>query len=1106
MQHSGNVLDRWANRVVFIRRLGWGFLFVCSILILFFLAYQYWYSNRPDVFDPPSYSDLDVNSGAYWSARIERDISFVNEMNVPASRRASRLRLLVSRAISIAAELDSFYDRNNAILNIALTLSKYNIDANLERVLRTMDESYESFSVRARVNISIALMQIRQKNLVGAMSAYSEYKRLVNVADLKLDNQYNEESFIGAVAVLYLAQNNVELDELFQRHVEFSRRIGTDQRMRAFRIIAVEQARAGSYLANSLNTLKLVRDPIELARAIQLIVSFVARQPKIEAKEPVHHIPRSDGPWEHIRSTLVVRNAIDSILQIVTAEYHDTDQHAIVLKRVAGSLLMCDPDVYKIFRSAISETTTINKEVRDDVLKLLDNPVSDKIRAELKMPPRPKRSKNTTTGDAYIDPAQHDWISSDDVLEIQITTIDAEILQSLDARQFVRILTVQAGELLQFNRINEMIQILRTAFNSAKLQPVPQEQIRELLEIATLQLDAGAVEEAARTIKFINTKFMSVKTPNIESNGRGINLITADLTDDNLVALVSLLIVGRFFDDAVKAATFIETQMLRDEMLVSIVRELLRIGELDAAEKIIETITSDETKNIYQHRIALAGLETANGGIIKKINGNETGKTGETNENQASGINFDLTFLPERSFDVIGIDHPSKSKSDGELARSVSQLIRICLFETAVLTALQVNDNALKSKLLAQIGREYVLITTSYSNRTNQHQTIRKRALEHAINISKLMPTTSMPETTQQVLYVLSIINATLPKARISNSSVDMIGEAANKTSDVAGSSSEISGIIELSRLRQLFMRCVGDVERAGGLVDAGERETQRDPDSLKILHGELLSQLFLTKVNLVRAETQVNVNNRKEDVDGKKTIEREIENDVSVVDKDKRRNIIPIPNDIFDRELRKLAERAEAVLGSESATFSKGRGLANVAQGLMLCGRFQEAAKAIHAAESAANELSERSHAISVLVLLLSICDLSGETESFERIKTRAVDLAVSFIPPDVNVLNINIMWRTRDIELDRITRKLVEMGMIGEALDTVANINEPLIHDRIVRAVAYIYLSKQDFTAAEQAAKKLKLQEYRFAATRDTTFLKNLIKTQKTNLDSKQ
>ncbi|MDR0390718.1 MAG: hypothetical protein LBH59_02340, partial [Planctomycetaceae bacterium] len=714
MQQSGNVLDKWANRVLFLRHLGWGLLFVVVLVLVVLFSYSVWRAIRADVFEFPSYNDLDSLSLSYWSDRVERDIAYVGEMKISDLRKAARLRVLVNRQLEVATGLSSHYERNHAILAIALTLTKHNLDVNIDKTLRIMNDSYEAYSIRARIHISVALMQIRKKNLMSAMSAYSEYWRLLNHADLKLDTPENEESFIGAVTILHLAQNIEELSELFRVHIELSRRINSGQRMKAYRLIAVEQARSGSFLQNSLSTLKMIHDVVELSRAVQLVVTFVARPPKIDPIEPVYPVPRSDGPWETIRSTLVVRNTIDSILQVIIKEVPNLDEQLTLLRRISGSILMCDPDVYKIFRAAVFETPNLDEVVKTPVLKLLDNPISDKIRSELKLPPRPKKRNKNGEGIQIIDPARHDWVNDNDMIDVQLTTIDTDTLKSIDIRQYSRILSVIASSYLQVNRTADATTVIKKTLNTTINQPDQTEQIRSLTTIAGLQFDAGTIDDALKTLTMLSQKLTALNQTNNNDPDNdpdnNTDSTAGGFVDEQLLNVVELQAVGRYFDDAIKNVQNIKSASLRDSGLLLIANELLRTNQLDNAAKVITLISDTTTKNEYQHRLTIAKAE--------------------------SNIIFQSTVsivLPEESLDAIGIIDPATTTDDENIARSVRQLIRFGFFESAVITAKRIKDAGLRAKLLAQIGREYVLIFSAYSQQNNTNQQINEPALDNAL-------------------------------------------------------------------------------------------------------------------------------------------------------------------------------------------------------------------------------------------------------------------------------------------------------------------------------------------------------------------------------------
>jgi tetratricopeptide (TPR) repeat protein len=1036
MYQSNNALDKWASRILFLRYLGWGVLFLVVLISVGVFSYNFWSAVRPDVFDFPKYGDLDSASEKYWADRMERDIVHINKMNVSEIRKAERLRVLVARQLGEASKLESIYERNRAILNIATILTKHDLDADIDKTLRTMDETYGSYSIRARIYISIALMQVRKKNFVGAMNAYSEYKRLSNHADLKLDSSENEESFIGAVTVLLLAQNIEELSDLFRLQIEFSRRIGNNQRMRAYRMIAVEQARSGSFLQNSLNTLRMVQDTVEMSRAIQLVVTYVSRPPKIEPIEPVYSVPRSDGPWDAIRSTLVVRNTIDNILQIIVKDVPEFEPQRNVLIRVAGSVLMCDPDVYKVFRSAVQEAQGLDETVRIPVLKLLDNPISDKIRAELKMPPRVrKRSRNSTGGVNEIDPAKHDWIDDKDAIDIQITSIDADTLESMDIRQYTRILTLAATSYLQVNRPAEAITTLRKAFNIAKKQSDPTEQIRALIAIAELQFDTGEIDDALNSLQLLNRKLKSLAQVE-DQNNYDMILLFNEITDEQILSIVQLQILGHLFDDAGKTVQFIRSISLRDFGLGLIMRELLRAKQLDTAARMTELFSDPTTRNEYKHRLVIAQTES------------------KIPIQSAISVEF-----PESSLSAVGINNSAAIQGDKDISRNVSQLIRFGCFEAAVVAVKRISDEKLRSKLLSQIGREYVLVFNSYSRTKNRNRVVSERAFNKALIISEIIS-----DVDQRVIFTLAIINAILANKRYEE---------------------------DAEILQQLFDSVLSEVENiASGAANVGKDDVDEDGDvgvvsegvvggvvagdSLRQLRGEIFSQLLLSRLNFELLRAGVDRVDRAGNDGG-----------------DKVQNVV-------DENLLKLSGKVISELKLEGLTLSKGRGLVNVSLFFLRAGRLQDAAEAVKLAELVAEGLSNRSHAIAILVDLMPIYKSLNDAISLKRVRDRAMGLAVSFIPAGIDLRHVNVTWRMRDIELDRVIRKLVELSEVEDLMSLAANVHEPIIFDRVVRVVVYIYLDQNNFNAAESAAKKLRLQEYRFSALRDTNLMKNLTKTE--------
>lgn len=1048
MQQSSKSLDKWANRTIFIQRLGWGLLFAVVLLGIVVFSYNFWLAVRADVFDLPTYYDLDQTSETYWSDRAERDISYVNEMKISDKRKTSRLRFLVNRQLGIASEFESFYDRNYAILAIAKTLIKHDLDINIDKTLRTLNETYESYSIRARIYISIALLQIRHKNLNGAMSAYYEYKRIVNHADLKLDSVENEESFIGAVTILYLAQNIEELSDLFRIQIEFSRRINSSQRMRAYRIIAVEQARTGNFLPNSFNTLMMIYDPVEISRAVQLIVTYVARPPKIEPIEPQFPIPRSNGPWDTIRSTLVVRNTIDNILRIIIKEIPEIDQQQSVLKRIAGSILMCDPEVYKIFRSAINEMQSLDDAVKISVLKLLDNPVSDKIRAELKMPSRPKKKgKNNGEGIHEIDPARHDWVNDKDALDLQITTIDADTLKSIDIRQYSRILSISAAAYLQVNRAEDAAAVLRKAFTIAMNQPDQAEKTRALITIAELQLNAGAIKDAVNTLNILKEKLNTLVQPqenNKSKNNSNSNtnnyedLTTNGFNSGQILKLVELQVVGHYFDDAIQTAKYIQSVSSRDSALVLIMKELIRTDQLDIAVKIIDSISNETIQNEWKHRLIIAQMES-----------------------KAPIQSAYSIMLPEKSLEFIGVTNPASAEGDDNISQCVSQLIRFGFLETALITAKRVSDIKLRSRLFAKVGREYVLIFTSYLRFGERNKVVSERALRNAVIISEIIL-----DNEERIIFMLSVVNAVLANKRYDKDLFTEILEQLFKS--IMENADRIEKSNAADREKSEADKNSGDYN-ADIKKDNGNNELVISSDISNQLWSEIFSMVLLARVNW--EELRVDNNNNRNN--------------------NNRNNKVMV---LWNAELAELSERVIKELRKDKLSLSKGRGLVNVLTSYIRCGRLKEAEELVKSVEDLASSLADKGETILILVELMSIYEAVNDIKSFERIRDNVIETAVSFIPPDVDIRQINAAWRQRDIELDRIMRKLIEFNKCEDVLSKVDNIHEPIIYDRILRVVVYIQLCRGELSEAELTAKKLRLREYRFSALRDVRFIKNI------------
>jgi hypothetical protein len=403
---------------------------------------------------------------------------------------------------------------------------------------------------------------------------------------------------------------------------------------------------------------------------------------------------------------------------------------------------------------------------------------------------------------------------------------------------------------------------------------------------------------------------------------------------------------------------------------------------------------------------------------------------------------------------------------DENISRSVRQLIRFGFFESAVIAAKRITDSRLRSRLFVQVGREYVLIYSSYYRRGGKNKVVGERALSNALIISEIVP-----DIEERVIFNLSIINAVILNKRYDKETAEMLERLFELTSQ------DIENI-EKPKTNDAKKSETGENANENNGENASEKNDNGDSvvessNLTRRLRGEIFSMFLLARVNF--DELRFDSENKNKD---------------RIVDNNRNDKV----SELWSVELSELSDRVIRELTSERSTLSKSRGLLNVSTLYLRLGKLSEAAQTAKLAENAAAELVEKSDSIFILSELLLVYGSLNDMESYLRVRNRAIDLGVSFIQAGVELSQVNVLWRTRDIELDRVMRKLIELDKFDDVVSLVDNIHEPIIYDRVLRIIIYIYIEKHEFEHAELLAKALRLSEYRFSALRDVRLVKNL------------
>ncbi|MDR0871626.1 MAG: hypothetical protein LBN39_12625, partial [Planctomycetaceae bacterium] len=663
-----NKLEQSARRADFFRRL------LVSGFILFIIALFaggglfFWLQQQGQKFTVPEYTNSDTGSPSYWTDRTKQDIE-VSRIKDTDGFNQEKLRFLVMNTLREAQQITSNYAKVQPAADTAITLAESNVNLNIDEPLKFMTDSPVGQMMLARIYISQALMCLRINDNSQARVLFQQYDRLVIESDLKLNSEVNELAFCGAVSVLSLLGDTARLNGLFDRQLEFSLRLQTAQQMRAFRIIAGEQARSGMNVY-AMNTVKKIKSTVELSRAYQQIIMFAVRPRKMMPVEPGVIFPQTAGPWEPPQSPAVAKQIISDVLQQVAA-LEELDMQIDVLMQLAGSRLMCDPAVYTLFREAVEDNSKFDELVKRPVLKLLNEPDSDMIRASLGMPPVQRETEKN------IDPALDDWKSATGVISVDVSRIDPALMETITAVQTIRFYENTAQCYLMVNRQQEAAAVLRKAFALVKTLPDAADRLPAMLRIGEKQLTAKVPAEAAAS-------FRAVGLPDSASN-------TGIYSLETLSNLARLQCIGRFRNDAEKTIACIPTASVRDDDYVLLIKEQLRISMLPEAEKLIAKIAGESRRTEMRHVLGIA-------------------KDGK-----------------EEHYKALDLPYPGSEPDANLLKLGFERLLSYGLFAAAALTAEKMNDARLRSSYLTRTVREYVQWYRVYYSDDRESRSVRKR-------------------------------------------------------------------------------------------------------------------------------------------------------------------------------------------------------------------------------------------------------------------------------------------------------------------------------------------------------------------------------------------
>ena len=548
---------RTLHRIYFVFGI---FVVVCIsvLLIVGFVVYR-----QATYVDPvtPDYSSLDVSSDTYWTDRILIDIETAGQSADTDESRYRRLRTFVSRTVSDALTISSPYPRAQAVTGIAIVLAQHDINISLVSPLQRLGTTNLIVSMRARTLVSQALMHLRQGNTPAAQIAMQQYSQLVNDADLKLNSPINEESFFGAVTVLWFLNDRDGLRELFNRQTASTAVIGLDQRMRAYRLIAGEQARVGM-TSEARETAKRISSHVELPRAWALILQYSARPPGIFPIEPTMlellDSPQADSQVHSVFAERVVNEFFHYL-----AENKDVNIQVSLLQRFVSSRLIRDVELCKIIRQCLVESTILDDRVKQQVLRFLDN---------------------LALAAHQTDPTVDDWTTSEKIVHVEIVDIDSTPLRTRTDQQRVQALLAIAQGYQSIRRFHDADRVLKQAFVAAQRFVDSNIRIQLLLQIGAQQVTIGSIADAKQTFA----------------------TVAPALNQSQKSELARLQIHARFFDDALATLSGIESSEHRESACSFLLREQIRINRLDDAEKTLSLMPQGRVATEAKSRLNIA--------------------------------------------------------------------------------------------------------------------------------------------------------------------------------------------------------------------------------------------------------------------------------------------------------------------------------------------------------------------------------------------------------------------------------------------------------------------------------------------------------------------
>ncbi len=712
-------LEKSVRKALFYQRLRWGSLF--SLFTIAVAVTGFWGIRHrlTDIKDVAVYTNIDKESPSYWSDRVEQDIAQTRALKLPEKDEQLRMVVRLRKTLTAAAAVSEGFSRSVAVSDTALAIFKHDIDVNVDEFLDQTGETPLAMAIRAKVLIAYALMLLRINNQVAATVAMNAYERIVNQADLKLDSDPTEWAFCGAVKFYWYTRNMNALDDLFRLNLKYTPRIvDNNLRLKAYRIIATEQARIGRD-RDAMETATQITNSVESVRAFQGIIVNIARPTSPDLSNPSVFLPPSIGPWEpiSISNSKNAKRVMNDVIRVIAS--HDTVSDQVeLLSRLACSRMVCDPYLYDIYKSCLLESDKLSDNVKRPILAKLQNPESDAIRVSLKMPPLAKKKSS--------DPALDDWSSSFGETSVDLAAFDPNAMKEIINLEWTKIRLNIARSFLIVNRRMDVIRSLQDAVKIADSLKDVQDRITYLLEIAAVQISAGDIAGVQLTFQKIglprrgNGKATWIsEAEELESDADARPRIDNAFTESSIARLARLKVQARFFSDAEMMISYLPSGPAKNSEYVFLVTELIRSQRLKEATGAVVNMGEGPRQNAALNRLAIA----KGGG--------------------------------EEHYKALGLTFPQEGVSDNDLASTAQSLYQYGLYDAAAAAAASITDKGNRDAILGRIVKDIMLFFSNYGDVDADHITSRKNLFDVAVRVlEKIESPQSYSETMETILSI----------------------------------------------------------------------------------------------------------------------------------------------------------------------------------------------------------------------------------------------------------------------------------------------------------------------------------------------------------------